>query len=61
MYGYLDSSYYQDLDVVKKDLAEKGIDTYTATKANHCVMVCYGRVVAYYIVRNGKIADIVID
>ena len=57
MYG----SYEQDLEVVKAKLAEEGITVYTTFKANHCVGVSYGRVSAYYIVRNGKVVDIQID
>jgi hypothetical protein len=61
MYGYLQSSYEQDLEVVKAKLAEQGITHYSTYKANHCVGVSYGRVSAYYIVRNGKVVDIQID
>ena len=61
MYGYLQSSYEQDLEVVKQKLAEQGIQHYTTYKANHCVGVSYGRISAYYIVRNGKVVDIQID
>jgi hypothetical protein len=61
MYGYLQSSYEHDLEVVKQKLAEEGITIYTTYKANHCVGVSYGRVSAYYIVRNGKVVDVQID
>ena len=61
IYGYLQSSYEQDLEVVKAKLAEEGITSYNTYKANHCVGVSYGRVSAYYIVRNGKVVDIQID
>ena len=39
MYGYLQSSYEQDLEVVKAKLAEDGITAYSAYKANHCVEI----------------------
>lgn len=55
------STYEQDLEVVKAKLAEQGIEHYTTYKANHCVGVSYGRISAYYIVRNGKVVDIQID
>ena len=61
MYGYLQSSYEQDLEVVKAKLAEEGITNYSTYKANHCVSVSYGHISAYYIVRNGKVVDIQID
>jgi hypothetical protein len=54
-------TYEQDLEVVKQKLAEEGITIYTTYKANHCVGVSYGRVSAYYIVRNGKVVDVQID
>jgi hypothetical protein len=41
MYGYLQSSYEQDLEVVKAKLAEEGITYYSTYKANHCVGVSY--------------------
>ena len=44
MYGYLQSSYEQDLEVVKAKLVEEGITSYNTYKANHCVGVSYGRV-----------------
>jgi len=54
-------NYESDLEIVKVKLAEEGINTYTAYAANNCVGVNYGRVAAYYIVRDGRVVDVQID
>ena len=53
--------YENDLVVVKQKLEEEGRKFYTTYPANNCVGVNYGRVAAYYIVRDGKVVDVQID
>ena len=53
--------YENDLVIVKKKLEEEGIKHYTFYPANKCVGVNYGRIAAYYIVRDGKVVDVQID
>ena len=53
--------YENDLVVVKQKLEEEGRKFYTTYPANKCVGVNYGRVSAYYIVRDGKVVDVQID
>lgn len=50
-----------DFEVVKAKLAEEGIKHYSLYQGNGCVGVNYGRVSAYYIVRDGKVVDVQID
>jgi hypothetical protein len=50
-----------DFDVVKAKLAEEGIVYYSLYQANGCVGVSYGRVSAYYFVRDGRVVDVQID
>ena len=54
-------NYESDLEVVKAKLAEEGKTFYTTYPANNCVGVNYGRVAAYYIVRDGRVVDVQID
>jgi hypothetical protein len=53
--------YESDLEIVKAKLAEEGIAFYSTYAANNCVGVSYGRVSAYYIVRDGRVVDVQID
>jgi len=53
--------YESDLEIVKAKLAEEGITFYSTYPANKCVGVSYGRVSAYYIVRDGRVVDVQID
>lgn len=50
-----------DFEVVEKKLAEEGIKHYSLYQANGCVGVSYGRISAYYYVRDGKVVDIIFD
>lgn len=50
-----------DFEVVKQKLAEDGITVYSLYQANGCVGVSYGRVSAYYFVRDEKVVDIIFD
>lgn len=54
-------SYESDLKIVEAKLAEKGITHYTTFRGNNCVGVSHGRVVAYYIVRDGRVVDVQYD
>ena len=54
-------SYESDLKIVEAKLAEEGITHYTTFPGNDCVCVRFGRVAAYYIVRDGRVVDIQID
>lgn len=47
--------------LIVDDLKKKGITNYGMKKGNDSVWVWYGLVNAYYIFRNGQIADIWID
>jgi hypothetical protein len=51
----------EDLKIVEAKLAEQGIKFYSTYAANGCIGVSYGRVSAYYFVRDGKVVDIIID
>jgi hypothetical protein len=46
---------------VQIDLEQKGIKYYDMRQGNDCIWVNYGLVNAYYIFRDGKIADVQID
>lgn len=50
-----------DFEVVKAKLAEEGIVNYSLYQANGCVGVTFGRVSAYYYVRDGKVVDVIVD
>ena len=54
-------NYQFDVEVVKAKLAEQGITYYSLYPANNCVGVNFGRVSAYYIVRDGRVVDVQID
>jgi hypothetical protein len=54
-------NYESDLEIVKAKLAAEGVEYYTTYPANNCVGVNYGRISAYYIVRNGAVVDVQID
>ena len=55
------ANYESDLKIVEAKLAEEGKTVYTTYPANNCVGVSYGRVSAYYIVRDGRVVDVQID
>lgn len=51
-----------DLDLIKQDLALKGVTHYQIHMgADGCHEVDYGRVVCYYVIREGKIVDVIVD
>lgn len=50
-----------DCEIVKADLEAKGVKAYSFFKGNNCVGCSYGRIVCYYIVKDGKITDIIYD
>lgn len=54
-------NYQEAFEVVKTELDKQGIKNYTARPGNNCVWVSYGRIEAYYIVKDGKVVDIIID
>ena len=54
-------NYESDVEVVKAELEREGIKFYTLYPANNCVGVSFGRVSAYYTVRNGKVIEKMID
>ena len=54
-------NFESDLKIVEAKLAEEGIKFYTTYPANKCVGVNYGRIAAYYIVRDGRVVDVQID
>ena len=54
-------NYEEAFEVVKAKLDEQGIKHYTARPGNNCVWVSYGRINAYYIVKDDKVVDIIID
>lgn len=55
-------NYESDVEIVKKELEEvDGVKYYTLYPANNCVGVSYGRVSAYYTVRNGCVVEKMID
>lgn len=54
-------NYESDKEIVIAELAKEGKEYYTLYPANNCVGVSYGRVSAYYIVRDGKVVDVQID
>jgi hypothetical protein len=47
--------------LVVDDLLKKGITDYTIQHGNNCVWVNYYRVNCYYIIRDGRIADVQYD
>lgn len=47
--------------LVEADLERKGITNYTIQRGNDCVWVSHGRCDCYYIIREGKIKDIIYD
>ena len=47
--------------LIEEDLHKKGIRHYEMQRGNNCVWVWYGLVNAYYIFRDGQIADIQVD
>lgn len=47
--------------LVHEDMRERGIADYSMRPGNDCIWVSYGLVDAYYIFRDGKIADIQYD
>lgn len=51
---------FEVLQVVE-DLRQRGITHYDMRQGNDCVWVNYGRINAYYLFRDGKIAEIVFD
>ena len=50
-----------ELMIVHEDMRQKGIVNYTVRPGNDCIWVSYGRVNAYYIFREGRLADVQID
>ena len=54
-------NFESDLKIVEAKLAEEVIKFYTTYPANNCVGVNYGRIAAYYIVRDGRVVDVQID
>ena len=54
-------NYESDVEIVKKELEAEGIKYFTLYPANNCVGVSYGRVSAYYTVRDGVVVDKMID
>jgi hypothetical protein len=50
-----------DRVLVVNDLVKKGIVDYTIQPGNGCVWVNYGRVNCYYIIREGRIAEVQFD
>ena len=49
------------VDLVTAHLAAKGITNFELSEGNDCVWASYGYVNAYYIIRDGKIVDVIID
>jgi len=47
--------------LIHEDLRQRGIANYSMRPGNGCIWVSYGLVNAYYIFRNGQIADVQID
>ena len=54
-------NYESDCEVVIEELEREGIKYYTLYPANNCVGVSYGRVSAYYTVRDGVVVEKMID
>ena len=50
-----------DFILVTNHLLEQGIENYTIREGNDCVWVTVGRIDSYYIIREGKIVDIITD
>jgi len=50
-----------DRVLVVDDLVKQGIENYTMRPGNGCVWVTYGRVNCYYIIREGRIAEVQFD
>lgn len=50
-----------DCVLVVDDLIKKGITDYSIRPGNKCVWVSYGLVNCYYIIREGRIADVQYD
>ena len=49
------------MGVIAAYLATMGITDYTTQPANGCTMVSYGRVVAYYYVKDDEVVDVIYD
>lgn len=47
--------------IVTEDLMKRGITTFDLRNGNDCVWASYGRVNAYYIIREDKIKDVIYD
>lgn len=47
--------------LIADDMKKRGVERYEVRPGNDCVWVSYGRINAYYIFREGKIADIIYD
>ena len=50
-----------DRMLVVHDLIRQGITNYHIQTGNGCVWVTYGRVNCYYIIRDGRIAEVQFD
>lgn len=48
-------------EAIKADLASAGINHFDCYEGNGCIMVTYGRVVAYYHFRGDTIVNVVFD
>lgn len=51
----------KELEIVKADLAAKGITNYSCYQGNNCIGVSYGRIACYYIIKDEKVLDIIFD
>jgi hypothetical protein len=47
--------------LVTEDLAKRGITNFDIRPGNGAVWVSYGRINCYYVIRDGRIADIIYD
>lgn len=54
-------NYEDDKIVVMEELEREGIKYYTLYPGNGCVGVSYGRVEAYYVVKNNNVIDKIYD
>ena len=50
-----------DRMLVVHDLIRQGIENYSIQPGNNCVWVSYGRINCYYIIRDGRIAEVQFD
>lgn len=50
-----------DRIVIADWMKSRGIEHYTIQPGNNCVWVSYGRVNAYFKIKNSQVVDIIVD